>query len=393
MSLSLNPILVLLILQKMKNPLIIFISLMLFACTGEKSQTKEASTSTAESVEVTLTDAQIKNAGIETGKAEMRSLNRTLVLSGEVDVPPQNLHSVTFPMGGFLRSTKLLPGMKVSKGEVIAVMEDRAYIDLQQDYLITKNKLQFLEKEYKRQQQLNEAKTTSDKVFEQTTADYRSQLIQLNALAQKLVLIGINPARLSENNISRHVNVHSPITGFVSAVHANIGKYVNPSEVLFDLVNPDDLHLALTVFEKDLNEIQAGQMVTAYLPSDTSKTFSAKIVVVNKNLDSNRSAVVHCHFLSSQTSLHPGMYLNAGIKIKSKPALTVPEEAVVRFADKEYIFTDKGNNTFRLTEVKTGTGESGFQQVNLDPAELQNERIVTKNAYSVLMKMKNTTEE
>ena len=35
-------------------------------------------------------------------------------------------------MGGYLRSTRLLPGMHVSRGEVIAVVEDQALVQLQQ---------------------------------------------------------------------------------------------------------------------------------------------------------------------------------------------------------------------------------------------------------------------
>ena len=47
----------------------------------------------------------------------------------------------------------------------------------------------------------------------------------------------------------------------VSSVNVNVGKYVNPSDVLFELVNTGDLHLALTVFEKDLPNIHPGQQV------------------------------------------------------------------------------------------------------------------------------------
>jgi membrane fusion protein, heavy metal efflux system len=47
--------------------------------------------------------------------------------------------------------------------------------------------------------------------------------------------------------------VYSPVSGFVSPVKVNIGKYVTPVDVLFELVNQSDIHLALDVFEKDLD--------------------------------------------------------------------------------------------------------------------------------------------
>jgi cobalt-zinc-cadmium efflux system membrane fusion protein len=53
----------------------------------------------------TLTDAQIKNAGIER-KIE-KQISSLLKLNGKIDVPPQNLVSISVPMGGYLKYTKL----------------------------------------------------------------------------------------------------------------------------------------------------------------------------------------------------------------------------------------------------------------------------------------------
>jgi cobalt-zinc-cadmium efflux system membrane fusion protein len=62
---------------------------------------------------VKLTDEQLKLAHIELGKIEMKPISTILRLNGKIDVPPQNLVSVSTPFGGFLKSTQLLPGMYV----------------------------------------------------------------------------------------------------------------------------------------------------------------------------------------------------------------------------------------------------------------------------------------
>jgi multidrug resistance efflux pump len=41
-----------------------------------------------------------------------------------------------------------------------------------------------------------------------------------------------------------------PIDGYVTKVNVNIGKYISPTEIMFELVNPTDIHLALKIFEK-----------------------------------------------------------------------------------------------------------------------------------------------
>ncbi|MFA6946435.1 MAG: efflux transporter periplasmic adaptor subunit, partial [Pedobacter sp.] len=127
----------------MKN-IIIISALLLFAACGNKNTTEEVTEAATENKNlVSLNDAQFKSAGIIFGKLEARSISSILRASGTIDVPPQNMISISVPLGGYLKSTKLLPGMQIRKGETIAVMEDQQYIQLQQEYLTAKSKLVF----------------------------------------------------------------------------------------------------------------------------------------------------------------------------------------------------------------------------------------------------------
>jgi cobalt-zinc-cadmium efflux system membrane fusion protein len=205
----------------------------------------------------------LKNAGIVVGKAERRSLGVLMPVQGVVDVPPQNLVSISAPLGGYLRATDLLPGMEVQKGQTLAVLEDPRFIQLQQDYLVTEGKVKMLGQDFDRQKALNASKTSSDKVFQEATAELNTQKVTLRSLGEQLRLIGVDPAGLTAETISRSVALRSPIHGWVAKVNVNIGRYVQPTDVLFELVDPKDIHLALTVFEKDLPHVRVGQEVHA----------------------------------------------------------------------------------------------------------------------------------
>lgn len=366
-------------------------TLLIASCGSSKKEEQKTENKTEENM-VILTDAQLKNAGIQTGKFAQQSVSSILKVNGKIDVPPQNMVSISIPLGGYLKSTKLLPGMHVSKGEIIAVMEDQQYIQLQQDYLTAKANSGFLESEYIRQKELNESKATSDKVFQQTEADYRSQKILIKSLSEKLKLINLSPDKLNENKISRSINIYSPINGFVSAVNVNIGKYVNPSDVLFELVNPTDIHLALTIFEKDIDKLFIGQKLIAYTNSQPEKKYHCTIILISKNLSDERSAQVHCHFEQYDKTLLPGMFMNADIEVKSNNATVLPDDAIVRFENKQYVFIARNNNRFEMKEVQTGNTENSFTEI-LNPENLAKETFVLKGAYNLLMKMKNTSEE
>lgn len=368
-------------------------AIFLFAsCSSKKEAAAESKEAVAEDV-VVMTDAQLKNAGIETGTVLPQAMNSTLKVNGMVDVPPQNIVSVSFPLGGYLRSTKLMPGMHVSRGEVIAVIEDQALIQLQQDYLVAVARLNFLQQEYERQKMLNENKVNADKVYQQAQADFTSQKVLVKGYSEKLQLIGINPARLTENTISRSVTVHSPINGFVSKVNVNIGKYVTATDVLFELINPDDMHAMLTVFEKDITKVNVGQKVQVSFVDDPASVHECEVILVTKNVDESRSALVHCHFEKQPKNLLPGMFLNATINTSNANVLTLPEEAVVRFENKQYVYELTNKNEFKMLEVQTGMVEKGRIEVSSTIQGFPDKKLVIKNAYAVLSKMKNTAEE
>jgi len=373
---------------------LLFISVMIClstSCGGNKTEEQTPESKIKGNV-VTLTDAQYKNASIETGQMGKQTVSSVLKVNGKIDVPPQNMVSVSVPLGGYLQSTKLLPGMHVSKGQVLAVIEDQQYIQIQQDYLTAKAELVYVEAQYNRQKELNQSKASSDKVFEQARAEYQKQMVLISALEQKLRLIGLRPEKTTTGNISKSINIYSPINGFVSEVNVNIGKYVNPSDVLFELVNPDDIHLALTVFEKDVSKLFIGQKLIAYTNTNPDKKYPCTIILISKNLSQERAAEVHCHFEQYDKTLIPGMYMNAEVEVSAANTSALPDEAIVRFENKQYVFVAKGRNQFEMQEIHTGNSENGYTAI-INADKWTDQIFVIKGAYNLLMTMKNSSDE
>ncbi len=374
----------------MKTYLYILCSGLFFMACSNKNQPEAAVAATVAADTLVLSDAQIKNASIAVGPMQELEMASLMKVNGKVDVPPQNMVSISVPLGGYLKTSKLLPGMHVNKGEVVAVMEDQQYIQLQQDFLMAKVKQTMLEKEFARQKELNASQATSDKMLQQSESDYKTQKILVSALAQKLQLAGINPNTLNENNISKSVNIYSPIDGYVTKVNVNIGKYISPTEIMFELVNPTDIHLALKIFEKDLSKLFIGQPLIAYTNNNPDKKYDCEVLLIGKDLNAEGYTDVHCHFETYDKVLIPGTYMNAQIKVKNRKATTLPADAVVRYEGKHFAFKEVGKQKYLLTEVNIGETENGFTEIILtqkDPANF-----VTKGAYTLLMMLKNEAE-
>lgn len=349
---------------------------------------------------VELRADQIKLANIETGTIEMQSLSGKLKVSGIVAVAPQNMATVCMPMGGFVKSTTLMPGNVVQKGQTLAILENQEFVDIQQNYLEAKNKFEFAEADYKRHSELYKNDVYSEQNVQQVTSDYKNLKAQVKALEQKLALIGINPAKLHEDDISSSVAVVSPISGFVKAVNINIGKFVAPADVMFEIVNSDKLFLELTLFEKDAAKVAAGQKIRFFINNETEQ-HEAVIYQTGKSISADKTYKVYASVPGTCKNVLPGMYVNAIIEVSGNKVTALPADAVVSFDDKDYIFifdknkeeAGKPYTEYRMIEIHKGVTDNGYIEVILPEGfDVLTAKVVIKGAYNLLSAKKNAGE-
>lgn len=387
---------------KFISPIVILAALLTFSsCNGNKK-----SDVTAEEIEVIpediveLRDDQIKLANIETGAIELRSMSGTIKVNGTVSVAPQNLATVSMPMGGFVKNTNLMPGNAVQKGQTLAIIENQEFIDIQQNYLDAKNRTELAKTEYERQKELFKSDVSSQKNMQQVTSNYNILKIQVKALEQKLSLVGINPFELNEDNINRSVALVSPITGYVKAVNVSIGKSVSASDVLFEIVNSDKLFLELTLFEKDADKVSNGEKILFYINNETEQ-HEAVIYQTGKFINDDKTYKVYANVIGRCKNMLPGMYVNAHIKAKSNQVTSVPTASIVNFDGKDYIFVhdkdkvENGKNMteYRIIEVQKGVSDDGFTEITLPEGfNFEEAKVVVKGAYNLLSAKKNAGE-
>jgi cobalt-zinc-cadmium efflux system membrane fusion protein len=387
---------------KFITPIVILAALLTFSsCNGnKKSAVAEVETEVIPEDIVELRDDQIKLANIEMGAIELRSMSGTLKVNGTVSVAPQNLATVSMPMGGFVKSTNLMPGNAVRKGQTLAIIENQEFIDIQQNYLEAKNRCELAKTEYDRQKELFKSDVSSQKNLQQVTSNYNSLKVQVKAFEQKLSLVGINPFKLNEDNISRSVALVSPISGYVKAVNVSIGKSVSASDVLFEIVNTSKLLLQLTLFEKDAEKVSAGQKIRFFINNETEQ-HTALIYQTAKTVDADKTYKVYASVQGACKNVLPGMYVNAVIEATSNKVTSVPSEAIVSFEDKDYIFVFERNKKesgkpfteYRMIQVKKGVADEGYTEITLpDNYDFKDAKVVVKGAYNLLSAKKNAGE-
>ncbi len=361
--------------------------------------------------EVALTEAQLKTAGIALGPMEEKQISGTIKANGVLDVPPQQLVSISPPLGGFLKNTELLEGSRVKKGQVIAVIENLDFIQLQQDYLEAKSNFEFSKADYERQQELAKQNVNSAKTLQLSKSNYTNWQAKYHGLREKLKIVNLNISSVDEGNFKSAINLYAPIDGYVTQINANIGKFVGPSDVLFEIVDTDHLHAELIVFEKDVPKVKIGQKVRFTLANELKERM-ATVYLIGREISKDRTIRIHCHIDTEDKEFLPGMYLMAVVETGGAVVPALPSEAIVDFQGKKYIFIEQEkqqnekNGTspdqasseegrlFRMIEVQTGNSELDYSEIlDAEGLGLKSSQVVIKGAYALLSKLKNSEEE
>jgi membrane fusion protein, heavy metal efflux system len=341
---------------------------------------------------VLLSESQSKSIAIETAPIQNKKVYIPITVTGVLDVPPQNMIDVSAPYGGFVKNTSLLQGMRIKKGDVLVELQHQDYIQLQQDYLQQVSQLQLAESEYNRQIELSKENVNAQKSLQQAKAQFESSRAMVQGLSAKLSLLNINVESLNAG-IQKSIRLFSPISGYVTDVNINIGKYVTPSDVMIRIVNTEHLHAELQVFEKDITKVKIGQQVKFKL-GDESVERMADVYLIGREISSDRTVRVHCHLNKEDVDLLPGMFITASIETQPQEIRVLPSSAIVEHEGKKYIFASSDKkNQYDVIEVETGLQQDEATEVKLPEERSPDTQYVVKGAYTLLSLIFNTEEE
>ncbi|WP_010252990.1 efflux RND transporter periplasmic adaptor subunit [Myroides injenensis] len=382
----------------MKKNIIIFallITALLFSCKGKEedhsghdhtNENNEKQIDENTNKEVELNAAQYKAANVELGGLSKKNLTDVIKVNGQTELPPQNQADVTSFVSGSITQIYVNVGDRVSKGQLLATAESPEFIKLQEEYLVSKSNLEYLELEYKRQQTLRAENVNSEKTYQKIKSDLTIEKSRFTSLSNQLNLLNVNP-----NVQSRTLRIIAPISGNISNIGVKIGSNMSSGQSLLSIVDNSKIHLDLMVYEKDLPNIAIGQKVSFTLTNINKTEVTATIFSIGKAFEpGTKTVVAHANIDKVPENLIPGLYVNALIHIGQHEVEALPNDAIIKADGREFIFVlEKDDNDneveehyhFQRIEVKSGVKELGFTEVTLlQPIEI-GDNIVLKGAY------------
>jgi len=248
---------------------------------------------------------------------------------------------------GVIKSIYVTEGDKVTKGQVLAVVDDAV---LQQNIQEVQTQLDLAKTLYEKQKGLWDQKIG-------TEVQYLNAKSQYESLQKRMASIQ------DQDNMTK---IKSPIDGTVDAVSIKVGESVAPGLPSIQVVNTDQLKVKGNVDEAYISDIHPGDSLTITFP-DLHKDVKSVATYVSKAIDQvNRTFTVEVG-LPQGPDYHPNMIATMNIvDYSSRNAIVVPINVVQSDPTGSFVFvaeTNNGTTTAKKTMVTVGRVFNGNAEI------------------------------
>ncbi|WP_024771515.1 efflux RND transporter periplasmic adaptor subunit [Aquimarina macrocephali] len=360
----------------------------LFSCSEKNNQSdKDESEEIMDGIQVT--QAQFEQSKMELGSLEEKPFPVAVNVNGMIDVPPENRAVINSTMGGYIKTTPLLIGDKVRKGQALVTIENPEFVNLQQQYMEINEQLAYLKAEYDRQVTMKAENITSQKSYLKAESEYKTAVARHTGLDKQLRMLNISPAAVRAGTISSIVSIYAPISGSITKVNVTKGSYVSPATEILEIIDNDHIHLELSVFEKDIMKIKKGQKIDFKIPEVSTETFKAQVHLVGTVIEDNRTIKVHGHLENeSSHNFLTGMFVEATVITDSTFAKALPSEAIIVVDEVLYILVldKKDGDTYYFHQEKVVVKETydGFSVIENKAIFKSNTQFLTKGVFNLI---------
>ncbi|MBT8310668.1 MAG: efflux RND transporter periplasmic adaptor subunit [Flavobacteriaceae bacterium] len=376
----------------MKRTLYTLLSIGLMVLLSSCGNSEKDASKTTEAIadnRIKISKAQFEQNNMAFGTIEKKQMPLAVTANGMIDVPPENRAFVNAIMGGYIKTTPLLIGDFVKKGQRLVTLENPDFVSIQQEYMEVKGQLDYLKSEYDRQNTMMDENITSKKNFMNAESNYKTAMAKYNGLHKQLTMLNISPSSVEQGNISSIISIYAPISGSITKVNVSKGSYVSPATAIMEIVDNDHIHIELSVFEKDIMKIKKGQDMTFKIPESSDEVYDGTVYLVGTSIEANRTIKVHGHPKDEANRFLTGMFVNAEIITGTEEANALPETAIVEMQNEHFIMIldEENDDTYNFKKVTVDliNTSNGFTFLKESEALKSLDKILTKGAFGILV--------
>lgn len=319
--------------------------------------------------EISISREQFESMEMVVGDPSTMMFSNSVSANGYIVAAPSGRAKITSLVSGRVRKIHVTSGDDVKSGQTLFSLESYEIIQMQQEYVEAVQRLKLLEADYKRTKALSDENIVAEKDFQKAESEFRSMKAKVEGLKAGLKMIHIDPSAVENGEIVSYLAVKSPIKGTISRQELVLGQHVLPLETSMEVVNTSQLRLQLELFETSMAALSKGQEVRFSTPDQPDRSFTATLSHIGKSVSSD-SRTVECFATirpEDRSLFVNNMYVETTIVTCQREALAIPEQALIREADRDFVLvllSEQGDQmTFRKIPVRTGVTRQGQTEI------------------------------
>lgn len=338
---------------------------------------------------IPLSEKQVKAVDLKMGEAQEREMDAMLHANGSLVLRAQDMGNVSSLMDGIVKNVYVKEGQMVSRGQVVATIENTDVVTLQREYYTAYKESEMARLELDRQKTLASAGAGIKKTLQMSEKNYKVAQANLLGTGRQLQQMGISTKEVAKGKFTTVFPLRAPISGTVSDMQASLGSYADMQTPLMKIRNNHAVECDLNVFEKDIAKVKVGDQVLVSLTNQPGVNVSGRVYGMNQYLNKGtKSVAVHVKLDAKRgAKLFEGMYVSGQIATGRQLCMTLPDKAIVSADGKQYVFalnqqhSKGGTYSFSRHEVTTGVSNNGYTEVALCKHLKKGQKIVTDNAF------------
>ncbi len=315
---------------------------------------------------------------ILTEKLEAGNYNSSVVFFGTVIPAPTGKAVIQSPQTGKIVSLKVTTGQTVSRGQLLAVIEQQVDAGTQINIIAQKNivdaEFAAAKAQYDRLKKIEDIAAKKD--ITEAQARYETAL-------NNKKLFDANVGHSSGN--TRFINLTSPINGVAGIFNYSIGAVVNAGETLFEIIDLDRVYIEAQVFAKDLVGLNASKKIIAHLNNADTVSYQLRQVSTAQTVNTeNQSQKIVFEVLHSKGQFK----LGANVEVRSFSSgssrqVMIPNEAITEVNGRPVVFIKDKAEQYSISFISKG--ETNNRQTIIYKGVEEDERVVIKNVFQMKM--------
>lgn len=321
---------------------------------------------------------------LEIGRPYLVDLADKIQVPSRVQVDEERTAQIGSYVTGRIIDMFVILGDYVKPGQRLARITSPDLTNSQLAYLRALSRVTVTQKAYDRAQHLLAADVIPLAEVERRKSELEIAQAEYSAAMDQLRLFGMGEGEIKELNrkgkILPWIDIKSTREGYVIARNIIIGQVVQPADQLFQVADLSHVWVVGDVPEQVARDVELGQHVEIIVPAISSDPFDGIIIFVSDIVNRlTRTVMTRVMVENPDRKLKPDMMANMHITDPQHKTLVVPEAAVVRELDQDYVFIALSDNYFQRVPVELGPEVSNLRPVLKGIS--QEHQIVTEGAF------------